>query len=120
MPPDLQAAIELMDMLNKEGASLSFCDKTFDWHIRNLDGKKKITQEQLVKRLRNRHNMEDLVPCEVKTELPENGMVLKVPCVDAGACLRDLLSDPRMRDEDYLFFDDDPLAPPPLTLIGPF
>ena len=39
---------------------------------------------------------------------------MDIPCHDAGAMIRDLLADPRITDDDYLFFDEDPTAPPPL------
>ena len=34
----------------------------------------------------------------------------------ARDCVQSLLTDPRFTDEDYLFFDDDPFAPPPEDL----
>ena len=36
----------------------------------------------------------------------------KIVCNDAQAVLESLLTDPRIRDEDYCFFNNDPFAPP--------
>jgi hypothetical protein len=38
-------------------------------------------------------------------------------CHDFLGQLQSLLTDPRIADEDFLFFDDDPLAPPPEEFI---
>ena len=57
--------------------------------------------------------MKDLLPKMVKTTLPSCGTSVSIPCHDFQAVLLDMLSDPRIKDEDYLFFDDDPLADPP-------
>lgn len=57
--------------------------------------------------------MEDTIPYEVKCVLPISGVTVKVPCHDASAMFRDLLTDPRIKEEDYLFFNDDPSSPPP-------
>ena len=57
--------------------------------------------------------MQDLVPKMVPTKLPHEGITVKVPIHNTEAMLRDFLSDPRIQDEDYLFFNDDPLAGPP-------
>ena len=35
---------------------------------------------------------------------------------DAKALMVSLLTDPKIKDEDYMFFGDDPLAPPPDNL----
>ena len=57
--------------------------------------------------------MADLAPQAVKTQLPSSGTKLEVPIHDTEGMVRDLLTDPRIKDEDYLFFNDDPLQDPP-------
>ena len=47
------------------------------------------------------------------TTLPSSKAKVNIVWNDAQAVLQNLLTDPRIRDHDYLFFDDDPLAPPP-------
>ena len=120
LPPELRAAIELMSILDKEGAPISAHEKIMDWHVKNsvcpacnVTTQEKVTDKRLHKRLRERYNMQDLLPYKVRTHLPHAGVYLDVPCHDAGAMIRDLLTDPRISDDDYLFFDKDPTAPPP-------
>ena len=112
VPDDLAAAIELMDLLNKEGAPTAAYDSIMSWHEKH-GNTKKVSENELYTKLRRRHNMQDLVLHEVRTHLPFSDLTVKIPCHDAGAMLRDLLTDPRILDQDYLFFDDNPEAPPP-------
>ena len=111
VPDDLAAAIELMDLLNKEGAPTAAYDSIMSWHEKH-GNTKKVSENELYTKLRRRHNMQDLVLHEVRTHLPFSDLTVKIPCHDAGAMLRDLLTDPRILDQDYLFFDDNPEAPP--------
>ena len=121
LPPAHRAGIELMSILDKEGAPISAYDKIMEWHVKNsvcpqcnVTTQEKVTDKALLKRLRERYNMDDLNPRKVRTYLPYSEIHLDVPCHDAGAMLRDLLTDPRITDDDYLFFNDDPTeAPPP-------
>ena len=113
LQPEFKAAIELMHLLNLAGASLTLYEKLFDWHIEYLGATKKVEEKTLLNRLRKRYNMEATMPYEVKCELPVLGVTLKVPCHDAGAMFCDLLTEPKIQEDDYLFFDDNPAAPPP-------
>jgi len=45
--------------------------------------------------------------------LPSSAATVKIILHDAMASFESLLTDPRIKDEDYLFFDNDPFAPPP-------
>lgn len=113
LQPEYVAAIQLMDLLNKEGASLTLYEKLFEWHITNLTARKKVSEGDLMQRLRKRYNMLDTQPYERKVLLPHSEVQLKVPCHDCGAMLTDLLTDPQIKEEDYLFFNDDPMQGPP-------
>ena len=120
LPAAFRAGIELMSILDKEGAPISAYEKIMEWHVKNsvcpecnVTAHDKVTDKALLKRLRERYNMDDLKPRKVRTYLPHSRVYLDVPCHDAGAMLRDLLTDPRITDEDYLFFGDDPTTPPP-------
>ena len=95
LPPELTAAIELINILNEEGAPISAYDKVMEWHMSNLKWQKKVTREALMKKLRKRYNMEDIPPKMIKTTLPACGTKLSIPCYDFKAVLRDMLTDPR-------------------------
>ena len=66
-----------------------------------------------MEKLRKRYNMSGTVPYEVKMDLPCSGVKARIPCHDAWEMMMDLLTDPRIKDTDYLWFDDDPAGEPP-------
>ena len=113
LPPEIEAAMELMSILDKEGAPLSAYDKILEWHLTHLDYQQRITKDKLLKKLRDRYNMKDTKAYELPVTLPSSGVKLKVPCHNFEVMLRDLLTDPQIRDDDYLFFGDDPTNPMP-------
>ena len=45
--------------------------------------------------------------------LPHSKAKVRIVFNDIRSLIQSLLTDPRIRDEDYMFFDDDPFAPPP-------
>ena len=120
MQPEHKCALQLMSILDKEGVSLSLYSQLMDWHVENSycnrcnrQIQEKLSDKDLIKHLRARHNMQDLKPYPVRTYLPHAKIHVDVPCHDASAVIRDLLTDPRICDEDYLFFNDDPTQGPP-------
>ena len=120
MQPEHKCGLELMGILDKEGVSLSLYNQLMDWHVENSYCKRcqrptqeRLSDKDLFEHLRERHGMEDLMPYPVRTYLPYAGMHVDVPCHDAAAVIRDLLTDPRICDNDYLFFNNDPTQGPP-------
>ena len=67
----------------------------------------------LTQTLLERHNLGPTLPVEKETYLPHSGETVHIACHDAKAMEVDLLSDPRLCDDDYLFYNDDPYADPP-------
>ena len=63
-----------------------------------------------------RYNLEPMLPKVRKITLPFSKAVVAIPYRDAADCIASLLTDPRIQDDDYLFFDNNPLAPPPENL----
>lgn len=57
--------------------------------------------------------MQDMFPKVATIALPFSKSRAKIPYREASDCLVSLLTDPRIQDEDYMFFDDDPFAAPP-------
>ena len=116
----MQAAIELMDMMDKSGGSLTLYNKIFDWHLKHLAADEKVTSKRLYRDLLSRYNLKPVLPYEVPTQLPHEGTKVKLACHDALYQTYDLLSDPRIKDSDYLFYNNDPTAPPPeeFTMLG--
>ena len=114
---ELQAGIELMHLLHQNGASLSLYDTIFDWHLAYLEATTRLTKRQLLERLRKRYHMEGCKPYTNRVKLPSSGLKTLVPCHDASSMILDLLTDPRIGREDYLWFNDDPLSFPPAEWV---
>lgn len=121
------AAIELMDTLRKSKASLDVYEGVMLWHLREKgviykhEGlgtahdyiNRRAMFDFLAKRYNfdpKKHNVPKLIT------LPGSRARAKVIVNDVEEVLQSLLSDPRIKDEDYLFFDDDPFASPPEDL----
>lgn len=117
--------IKLMDVLRRK-APLHVYTSVLEWHLKEI-GKLKEHEHlgdtdayhhrnTLMKQLMPRYNLMGMQPIEKKVKLPSSKTVVSIPIRDAGDCIVSLLTDPRFQDTDYLFFDDNPLAPPPENL----
>jgi hypothetical protein len=117
--------IKLMDVLRRK-APLHAYESVLQWHLKET-GKLREHQslqdietyhhrKTLMKNLFPRYNLLGLIPKEKKVRLPSSKAVVSIPVREAADCIVSLLTDPRFEDTDYLFFHDDPLAPPPENL----
>ena len=70
-----------------------------------------------MKRLSKRYNCGALAPKIRKVRLPFSKSVASIPVCEAKDVIVSLLTDPRVKQSDYLFFDDNPLAPPPHPIV---
>ena len=113
LPVDLRAAINLLNMLQKRRAPLCMYEEIFKWHIEYLRAKEMVTRDSLLERLAQRYNMKASEPHKTKIELPHSKAKVTVITHDFKAQVQSLLSDPRWKDSDYLFHNNDPTAPPP-------
>ena len=124
--------VKLMDVIRTTKGPLNAYKAIMSWHLRErgliLDhqGLGHAVQDQyigrntLMKRLIRRYSMTEKGPVVHTIKLPSCGDTVKIPCFKAEDCIEQLLTNPRLVPEDYQFFDDDPLAPPPedLDYIG--
>ena len=93
-----------------------------EWHLKSSgkmedyeqlkDCNAYVSQKVMMKKLKARYNMENKFAEQQKVKLPISGAVVKLTLHDPGPVIQALLTDPRINDADYFFFDDDPLAPP--------
>ena len=114
LPPDLKAATQLMALLSKKRVPLNVYDEVFKWHLDNQRATKFITRKHLIKKLNERYNMDKAKPVQLTNlRLPFSGSRINLVIQDAKYQIQLLLTDPRIKDNDYLFFDDNPFAPPP-------
>ncbi len=98
-----------------------------EWHLKEKKvireyetvgdaGPEYIGRKTLIDRLILRYNLKDKAPTERLIRLPHSREVARITCHDAAHCMQQLLTNPQIKDEDYSFFDDDPLAAPPENL----
>ena len=111
--PDMEAAISLFRMLSEKRIPLNVYDDIFKWHTQYLGATKFVPRSTLLSNLSSRYNMDGCKPYIEKVELPYSKARIELVCHDMGQQILSLLTDPRISDEDYLFFDDNPFAPPP-------
>ena len=94
-----------------------------EWHLKESDKMEHyqqmkdcrtyISRDVMMDRLRQRYNMGNKYPYWKKIKLPVSGTVVRMTLHNPGAVMQSLLTDPRIKDDEYCFFDDNPLAPPP-------
>lgn len=124
-------AIKCMDMLRRTKASLSTYNDVMEWHFKATGDLRDheqlgetpefLSRPRLLNLLKSRYNISPSLYGVVKQiELPTSKSSVNIVTNDAGAMIRSLLTDPRVSDEDYLFFDNDPFLAPPeeLTYLG--
>ena len=122
--------IKLLDILRRNKSPLTAYDDHIGWYLEET-GKRianepigevpdYLSRKKLMKTLKERYNMSDKFPFQRKIKLPHSGATIKVVCLSAHNVVWQLLADPRLTDDDFCFFDKDPLAPPPesITKVG--
>jgi hypothetical protein len=115
--------IRLLDIMKRKRCSLDTYDEMMLWHYREngtldeFEGLKDVighvSRDTLLTTLKKRYNMEAKFPVTKPTTLPYSLAEVKLVCHDAWGCFESLLSDPRLTDDDFLFFNNDPLSDPP-------
>ena len=121
-----RVGISLMWQLRGTKASLDMYESLMEWHLRARlilpnnqtvgSHPEFISRQRLFKFLFDRYNLVDKINICRQIVLPFSKASVKIVMNDAKSCIQSLLTDPRITDEDYLFFDDDPRASPPHDL----
>jgi len=129
-PRKERVAVGLLGMLRRTKASLGTYESVMEWHFRAgnklrdheilSNHPEYISRKVLFKQLFSRYNLTNKVNIVTEVTLPSSRARARIIKNDARAALQSLLTDPRITDDDYLFFGDDPLSPPPedLDYIG--
>jgi hypothetical protein len=117
------SGIRLLDILKRKKAPLDTYDEIMEWHLRDKgvllqtevvgQSDEFVSRETIINTLKKRYHMDNKFPFTKDLVLPHSHAQVKVVCNDARRCVESLLTDPRLRDKDFAFFDNDPLAPPP-------
>ena len=115
-------AIKLMATLRKTKASLKTYETIMEWHLKANgqmhlhesvgSSKHFYSRESLFKELKKRYNMHNNYNNTTELLLPSSKANVNIVWTDAKMALQSLLTDPRIKAKDYLFFDEDPFKPP--------
>ena len=118
--------IRLLDILKRKKAPLDTYDAIMEWHLRDKGdlfpgesvgcSPEYISRKALLTHLTKRYHMEDKFPFIKDIVLPHSKAKASVVCFDARSMVESLLTDPRLSEDDFNFFDNNPLAPPPENL----
>ena len=121
-----KAAALLMYTLMKKKATLDTYEAVMEWHLRHSgklqphqslgDTHDFVARKKLMTMLRKRYNMAHHYAKLVPTVLPHTNAKVQIWRKRAMDNVQAILTDPRWNDDDWLFFDDDPFAPPPEDL----
>ena len=119
-------AAKLLRTLLKKKASMDTYESVLEWHL-VAAGKMRegsplgkcqhyVSRKKLMKKLRERYNMDKKYAQPKEIVLPFSKTKVIVWRKHARDIVQSLLTDPRWKDEDFLYFDNDPFAPPPEDL----
>ena len=118
-----EVAIELLYVLRKKRSSLDAYPEVMEWHLKATgylhpnetlgDAKTEyLSRETIIAKLTERYAMRRKLAHPIKTILPSSRASVDIWCWSAQAQMESILTDPRWKDDDWLFFNDDPLPPP--------
>ena len=121
-----KTSIRLLEVLKQKKTPLNAFPEVLEWHLKEIghlesyetlgDTEHYTHRAPLLDKLMKRYNLEGMEPVEKKVTLPSSKVVASIPCRDALECIISILTDPRLQDDDYLFWGDNPFAPPPETV----
>ena len=119
--PEVAAGVELMHLLSVKRVPLCLYDEIYKWHLDNMQAQSKMPRKTLLKKLSTRYYMDNKAPQIVKNVLlPQTNVYVDLVIHLFREQAQSLLTDPRIKDEDLLFFLNNPFQPPPeaFTTIG--
>ena len=116
-------AMKLLFMLRKTKAPLNTYESVMYWHFCQVGAihprqtvrqcTQFVTREKLFKRLRERYKYDKGYHNITTITLPHTKAKARIVWNDAREVITSLLTDPRITDDDYTFWEDNPLASPP-------
>jgi hypothetical protein len=89
------------------------------WHLldvlkrQQVGTKPMVNRNTLLKKLKKRYNMARNTNIIYNVTLPNSCANAKIVTNSAKWCIQSLLTDPSIKDSDYLFHNDNPLSEPP-------
>ena len=110
------ASIKLLNALKCQKAPLHAYFSFLEWHLKETqhlreheslkvkDTPKYFHRETLMKNLIKRYNTEAMLPKIKRLTLPHSKVVVHIPYWNIQDCIVSLLTDPRIRNQDFCFF----------------
>jgi len=120
-------AIRLLFLLRQTKAALTLYEEVMKWHFmcNGLPSRQSlgsvrayVPRAKLFKMLSCRYNLYNKVSLIENIVLPSSRARARIVKNDAVAMMQSLLTDPRIRADDYLFTNNNPLSPPPSAKDG--
>jgi hypothetical protein len=123
LSPKEECAVRLMHKLIRKRATLDTYEDVMRWHLEECGklgrydslgmSKHFVSRDILMQKLRKRYNMEKKYATPKTIILPHTKSKVTIWKKLARDNVVSLLTDPRWKDEDWLYFDDDPFQKPP-------
>ena len=119
-----ESALELLQELRRTSAPLGMYEVMLAWHLRRsgkLESRESVTRKFSNLTKKKLHEKPRIMFNRPKNRysqiseivLPHSKSRAKIVWNHAQNVIESLLTDPRIRDEDYLWFGDNPISPPP-------
>ena len=119
----MEVALNLLINLRKTNSPLNAYESMMDWHYRSVgelkynqklsDHSDYISREKIFKQLRQRYNFtEEKRHYIEELTLPHSRAKVQLVLIDPQWVIQSLLTDPRLTDEDFIFGEKGPFAPP--------
>ena len=118
-----KTSIRLLATLKRKKTPMNAYRELLEWHLRETkqledhetlkDTREYVHRNTLLKRLIKRYDLEAMIPKLKQITLPCSKAKVAIPYRDAQDCIVSLLTDPRVEDKHYLFYNKNPVAPPP-------
>jgi len=116
-------AAQLLRTLLKKKASLDTYEAVMEWHLVASGKMRKgatlgknqhfVSRHVLMQKLKKRYHMDKKYATSKSIVLPHTKTKVTIWRKHARDLVQSILTDPRWKDEDFLYFDDNPFAPPP-------
>lgn len=115
-------ALNLMHKLRATKASLDTYETIMEWHLKASkklhphealgNSQHYLSRKSVFQFLEKRYNMHKNYNQVARIVLPSSKASVNVVCTDVKMAIQSLLTDPRIRANDYLFHGNDPFAAP--------
>jgi len=121
--PNQINCIDLLRRLRATKASLNTYESMMEWHFKAIGDQNSntpmgqhpnyISKKKIYKLLFERYNLTGKVSIPIKVTLSSSRAQVLIVKNKVEWCIQSLLTDPRITDDDYLFFNNNPYCPPP-------